>query len=191
MVHSDCPDLQDSEKQIGVEVVCFLEPNEAKATAEFVKYLNPLKEGDNEKAEQQIRAAGGTVIGAPRGLGVLEVQSISEGKRKERMNEILRNKSSKSSEYLKKFKHIKLAILAELEPSDMVDIWTSCIYETKSIPFEEVFFVCINGLYRWNSKDNSVEIKKISNSNRQALRKIGQMTAIGIIKESDVEWNEY
>lgn len=191
MVHSDCPDLQDFEKRVGVEVVCFLEPNEAKATAEFVKYLNPQKDCDKEKAEQQIIAAGGDVISAPCGIDVLNVPSFSESIRKKQLKAVFQNKSSKASAYLKAFKHIKLAILADFEPSDMFDIWISCIRETQSIPFEEIFLICKDALYCWNSNGGFVEIKRIPDSVRQDLKKIGHMTAIGVIDESDVEWHEY
>ena len=186
---AEAPDLQDQEKNIGVEVTVAVKKNDMKATSAFCEYKKTDDKKRKELLLKKIDESSSNVTTICNGIEVM----ISSGSLNEEAiyKEALRRKIEKSEKYKQVVKQLFLVVIFPEIPSRETEAcleqWTMDVITEREFDgvyvISERFFMHIDLLVEKVTKYN------IEKEENELIRKIGRMTAEGEIKFSCEEWN--
>lgn len=189
--HSDHPDLLGDDYCI--EVVSVIDGHERSVEILFDEYKNARQEGqDTNQIEGKLdkKYSIDTSLGSP----ILQYPISTVEKEKILVQRAIEKKIRFIPEYRTKYSHVDLAVfLTEIPSSECLERlleWAQSSFSGVKERYEKIFFISSRNLTvvdadDWNIKDSF----EIPQETWKALRKIGKLTAEGIIKLTDVEWN--
>ncbi len=189
--HSESPDLRND--SYGVEVVSITDEKERKVESLFDKYqIASQEKQDTTSFINKIYK--GYTIDASFGKSFLQYPISTSAKEKKLFLDVIAKKVSKCSDYETKCSRVDLAVyfpeIPTTECLENLPNWARDSFEKNKNKYGRIFFVSNRNLTvveteTWTTI-NSIEIPQ---KTWQAFRKIGKLTADGLIKLTDPEWN--
>ena len=181
---SETPDLQDVKKSLGVEVTWGDSHISEIISGESYKYTQANTQADKEKCLKKIRKNGGD-----RNLVLTSYPlSTSEGSLT-CIQKAFQNKKSKIEKYRQNVQCIGLAMIIDIPIIIISDYhWEESLTNQNNNGFDFAVLVHWSGvdLYDFNTK--KYIFKMISKQEMLTLKKIGRLTAEGIITVEDDVW---
>lgn len=178
---AETPDLLVFDGSLGVEVVSAISTKERVITRESTKYRETTDEKKKEKYLNAVTKQGGDIKDKCIYYPIVTQDTIIKC-----IINVYNSKIDKTDSYLQQCSRIGLAIIVDV-PLSLENIeWMEWFPEPKV--FDMIILLHWKGfdLYDFNTK--SYEHIIIDKNDRLALKKLGRMTAEGIIKEDDPEW---
>ena len=181
---SESPDLQDSEGFLGVEVTSGIRRRDELISGEGAKFFRAKTIAEKESSLQKIMNVGGNierfVISTPATTIELDWEQVIE---------VFQKKLEKIDSYKESLKHVGLAIIIDYPTFPFNDYnWSASLSELNQQKYDFVIFSHWSGIDIYDFYADKFYSKSISCEERELLKKLGRMTAEGIIAEEDSEW---
>lgn len=180
----EAPDLQDISNGIGIEVTWGGSPRDAVITGENAKYSRSKTAEDREKSLRIIRRNGGE----RNEYSISYPVSTADGDIKNLRNVFIK-KVKKAEMYKKSFPVLGLAVLMDIPLFFFEGLsWGEGLEELNGDAFDFVTLIHWSGVDTYWFDGNNYSSNIISRDDMDALKKLGRMTAEGIIDEDDTVW---
>lgn len=191
MTCGESPDLQDSEKGIGIEVTVAAREDDMKATSDFSKLHQMSSNRDIEKYKSKIESSGHTLIPICGKKFAMCATGTSHGEKHFFQNSI-RKKKTKLQRYRNNFGLLGLAIvLPEIPTSEaescFVD-WICEVFQEDDILFDFVYVLSHRFCIFYDLQANRSSKWTFSSEENRLLCAIARMTAEGELSLEDQEW---
>lgn len=186
---AEAPDLQDQERNIGVEVTAAVKKNDMKAASAFCEYIKTDDIKRKELLLKQIDESSSSVISVSNSI---EAMMSGGGQNEEAIyKEALRRKKEKAEEYKQVVKQLFLVVIfleiPSRETEACLEQWTMDVITEKE--FDGVYVISERFCIHIDLLVENVTKYSIKKEENELIRKIGRMTAEGEIKLSVEEWN--
>ena len=187
--HGDAPDLQDTDKSIGIEVTRAVDIGEAQAQSEFVKLREKDDPDEKEKCRRIIRQTGFKLpedwcMKHPSSLLKQEQDIIVHAfdSKIQKVNAYRQNGFSSVGVFI--YREDPLFSDTELEWFE----WLQSAQAETPDRFDFAYLCYISGLLFYDFKKQVATKREIIQADLEALLKLGSMAAIGEIKDDDPIW---
>lgn len=181
---AEAPDLQDAKTNLGIEVTSAISPIDEQITGESIKYSHAKTEAEREKCLRIIHDCGGVRDDISTTYPVSTADSD-----KAHVINVFRKKLKKVDRYHKQFQKIGVAIIIDIPLFFFYDSdWGKWLSEINGGQFSFVALVHWSGVDIYDFATGNYSIKRINREDMDALKKLGRMTAEGIIKDDDPVW---
>lgn len=181
---AECPDLQDFEGKLGVEVTWGGSPRDELISGESLKYSHAKTDAEKEKILQKIRENGGNrdAISTSYPVGTSEDD-------KKNVIEVFQKKLKKVGNYRKSFQCVGLAIIIDIPLFLFYDSqWGKWLSGINNDSFDFVALIHWSGVEIYDFKTEEYSNRKISREDMDALKRLGRMAAEGMIRDDDPVW---
>lgn len=180
----ETPDLQDVDRNIGVEVTWGGSPRDEIINGESYKFSHAKSDNDRKKCLQRIKENGGD----RNEYSISYPVSTSDGDKKHIQN-VLTKKLKKIDSYRVRVNRIGLAILIDIPLLFFDDPqWGDWLSPINKGSFDFIALVHWSGIDMYDFKMEEYISFRIEREDMDALKKLGRMTAEGIIKDDDPVW---
>ena len=188
MVLADCPDLQDRNSGIGVEVTSSVKNAEMQAARLFSYYVDGT---DVERNNQKLNAMGYSVHNSEIVKSLVSPIETSYGE-KVCFQSSIRRKQAKVTKYRKEFNQIELAILLPEIPSTDAEAhfvdWIQELQVENTKGFDSIIILSHRFCIVYSNETKANRKIPLSKEVELLLSKIGRMTAEGELTLSSFEW---
>lgn len=180
----ESPDLQDLNSRIGIEVTWSGSPIDEQISGEYQKYLNSTVEEYKEKRLEIIKRLGGDIDEFSVGFPVTTSEQDAKN-----LENIFTKKCKKADTYKKHIEKVGLAVIMDI-PLFFFTIkdWGKWLSGFNKGSFNFMIMIHWSGVDIYSFEDKSYKSVRINREDMDALKKIGRMTAEGLIKEDDTVW---
>lgn len=181
---AEAPDLQDDDGNLAVEVTWGGSPRDELISGESLKYTHAKTEVEKVRSLQKIRKNGGDrdAVSTSYPVGTSESD-------KKNVIEVFRKKLKKADNYRQSFQRIGLAIIIDIPLFFFDDPqWGKRLSYINDDSFDFVAIIHWSGVDIYDFKTGKYINKRISREDMDALKRLGRMTAEGIIKDDDPVW---
>lgn len=191
MAPGESPDLQDCEKDIGIEVTVAVRENDMKATSAFSKLHQANSDRDAEKYKRIIESSDHTLDPIFGEKFAMCAAGSSYGEKHVFQNSI-RKKKAKLQQYRKHFRLLGLAIVLPDIPtseaeSKFVD-WIFEVFQENGSLFDFVYVLSYRFCIYYDVQTNCSSKWLFSSEENKLLCTIARMTAEGELSLEDQEW---
>jgi len=181
---AESPDLQDSEGYLGIEVTDSTSAQEQQISGESIKFRNAKTDTERENALRIICRNGGDRNAQHTSYPI----GTKEGVLKNVQNAYC-NKLKKLSKYRRKCSKIGLVIRIDFPISILGNTqWGTLLTGKKEDDFDYIILLHWSGIDIYDVRIDAYSHFRINREDMDDLKRLGRMTAEGIINDNDPIW---